>query len=215
MGVKCVGALLARNEAGPDRYLQRVLANATQFCDEIVVLDDGSTDATRDLCLAAPKVARVETTQSVTGWWGARRGEGGARERLWHLASEQAGDNGWIYVFDADHELIGISPADFRTLLRSEAVTAWACPLYDCWDSDETHRVDGYWQAWRSPRAWLARATPHLGSWGALRGIHSGHLPPVQFAIGLMPPGAAIRHLGYVKEDARLRKAERYLSLVS
>ena len=47
---KIIGALLARNEAGEDRYLKRALDNAALFCDEIVVLDDGSTDATLAFC---------------------------------------------------------------------------------------------------------------------------------------------------------------------
>jgi hypothetical protein len=210
--MKCVGALLARDEAGEDRYLKRALANAALFCDAIVVLDDGSSDTTRDVALAADKVVRVESTYALNGWWAAEH-EGTAREKLWNLACKEAGPDGWVYVFDSDHELIGIEPDNFRLLLRAEGATAWACPLYDCWDDDQHHRVDGYWQAWLHPRPWLARSTPHLGSWGPLRGIHAGHLPPVQYTVGLMPPGAAIRHLGYIKEAHRVAKCKKYVSL--
>jgi hypothetical protein len=202
---RCVGALLVRNEAAPDRYLKRVLKNAAEFCDAIVVLDDNSTDATRDICLAAPHVVQVDSTASVDGegWWQGSH-ESAARAHLWNLAA-QRGD--WVYVFDADQ---------FRELLRAETVNAWACPLWDCWDSDEQMRVDGYWQAHWHPRAWLARAQPHAGfqpEFGT-RGIHSGHFPAnYPFQVGLMPPGAAIKHLGYVKEEHRLRKATAYINL--
>jgi len=209
-----VGALLCRNEAAPDRYLERVLANVATFVDEIVVLDDCSSDATRSICEGAAKVVQVESTDTVdrVGWWQGSR-ESGARAQLWRLAT-QHGD--WVYVFDADHELVGLTPDTFRELLRAEHVNAWACPLWDCWDSDEQMRVDGYWQAHWHPRPWLARSQPYAGfqpDFGT-RGIHSGHFPAnYPFQVGLMPPGAAIKHLGYIQKEARLRKAERYLSL--
>jgi hypothetical protein len=214
---KCVGALLARNEAAPDRYLERVLKNAAEFCDTIVVLDDHSTDATRDICLAAPHVVQVESTTTVDeeGWWQGAR-ESAARAHLWRLATQHAGSEGWVYVFDADHELVGLASKDFQELLRAENVNAWACPLWDCWDSDEQMRVDGYWQAHWRPRPWLARSQPHADFRPEFsgRGVHAGHFPAnYPFQVGLMPPGTAIRHLGYIKEEARLRKAERYLNI--
>lgn len=202
-----------RNEAAPDRYLQRALDNAALFCDAIVVVDDHSTDATHKICQAHRKVVSVTKTSSPhptgspqVGWW-VEGSEGGARRQLWEQAARSAkGD--WIYVFDADHELLGITPAEFRQLLKSPTVDAWACPLWDCWDSDVQHRVDGYWQAWRSPRPWLFRALP--GEWN-VRGIHAGHAPLRNWNVGLMPFGAGIAHYGYVKLEHRLTKRERYL----
>lgn len=210
---KCVGALLARNEAAPDRYLERVLKNAFQFCDDVVVLDDHSTDGTAGLCRDAGAIVHEREEGGDGGWWGVAtaNGESSARAALWNLAATAAGPNGWIYVFDADHELVGIRPADFRRLLAASNVDAWACPLYDCWDSDETHRVDGYWQAWRSPRVWLARAYA-AADWPQ-RGIHVGHLPPREWHVGLMPPNAAIRHLGYIVAKQRVDKQRKYLHL--
>jgi len=218
---RCIGALLVRNEAAPDRYLARALDNAAAFCDGIVVLDDASDDETAAFCRAHPAVLRVETrSTNGVGWWGATvqsDGESHARARLWAMAAEAAGADGWVYVLDADHELVGISPADFRTLLRATEVNAWACPLWDCWGGDDKMRVDGYWQAHRHPRPWLARALPRrafVPSWGDGRAIHAGHLPPnYPLVTGLMPPGAAIRHLGYCDPQARLQKARRYVSL--
>jgi GT2 family glycosyltransferase len=202
-----------RNEAAEDRYLKRVLDNAALFCDEIVVLDDCSTDDTAAICRTHPKVSTVESTHAVDGWWGggASQSERTARETLWELACSHAGPEGWVYVFDADHELLGIEPGDFRTLLEAEGVDAWACPLWDCWDSDELQRVDGFWQAWHHQRAWLFRA--RLSSEWNQRDIHVGHAPPGPWQTGLMPFGAGIRHLGYVRKEHRLRKMEKYLSL--
>ena len=207
---KIIGALLARNEAAPDRYLQRALDNAAQFVDGIVVLDDDSDDATPDICERHPKVVAVERRAISGGWWGGAQGETPARARLWELACEHAGLDGWIAIYDADHELLGITPREFRALTAATAADCWACPLWDCWDSDDTQRVDGYWQAWHSPRAWLFRALP--GPF-PVRAIHVGHAPMRAWTVGLMPNGAGVRHLGYVTRANRLRKHADYLKL--
>ena len=206
--------MLVRNEGGADRYLVRAIKNLQQFCDKTVVLDDNSTDDTVAVC-RANGVDVVERIESGDGWWDAGN-EGTQRQRLWELASQCAGRDGWVLIADADHELTGITPEEFRALLKADHVNAWACPLYDAWDSDKTHRIDGFWQAWRSPRAWLARAfiQGHSGELaGYSRGVHAGHLPDWPWTVGLMPKGAAILHLGYIQEAHRLVKVERYLAL--
>jgi hypothetical protein len=208
---RCVGAVLARNEAAPDRYLRRVLANVACFTDSIVVLDDNSDDATPDI--AAECGAIVFTRSGADGgWWNgaAAQSEAPARAQLWHLAQAEAGPEGWIYVSDCDHELLGITPAEFRRLLRSTVVDAWACPLWDCWDHEDLQRVDTWWQAWRYPRPWLFRA---LDGDFSPRAIHTGHAPLRDWIVGLMPLGAGIRHLSYVQPAHRQRKLERYLAL--
>lgn len=200
--VQIVGAVLARNEAASDRYLRTALANALSLCDRVLLLDDGSTDGTAEL--AEQEGAEVVRRDSA-GFWGTD--EATPRHQLWELA-RQRGD--WIYLFDADHELLGVSREELHQLCSASSVDAWACPLWDCWDSPSTHRVDGYWQAWRHPRAWLFKALP--GEWPP-RGIHSGHAPLRPWRVGLCPPGVGVRHLGYVKPAHRAKKLAQYLAL--
>lgn len=206
-----VTAILARNEA--DRYLRRTLENAASLTDHTILLDDGSTDTTADLARELGATVLPNPAAVNGGWWGAAA-EAPARSALWHAAVSIAGPTGWVYVADADHELLGITKADMRTLARSSYVNAWCWPLWDCWDSDEQHRVDGFWQGWRVPRPWMVRALPMPDfepAWGR-QDIHVGHLPAnYPLRLGNAPGG--IRHLGWVSATDRTVKARRYLDL--
>ncbi|MHA2065732.1 MAG: hypothetical protein ACXABY_15250, partial [Candidatus Thorarchaeota archaeon] len=210
---KIVGALLARDEGGPDRYLERCVRHALTLCDSVVCLDDGSTDNTVEV-LEGIEGVEITLGANLDGFWGTD--ETSRRAKLWDLAVEAAGPDGRILIFDADMELVGITREDLQTLCKTTIYNSFAMPLWDCWDSDQQHRVDTYWIGWRVPRVWLFKA-PDPGwkaDWGDTKQIHSGHAP-VNYPIvaGRLPGLAAWRHLGYIQSQARLDKAKQYVSL--
>ncbi|KKK70883.1 hypothetical protein LCGC14_2919510 [marine sediment metagenome] len=194
--------------------------NASNKLNELIIMDDGSTDDTVGICERLPYVSEVvrgrenEQDMDGCGFWG--RDETNLRSRLWRVSTEHAGADGWIYIFDADHLLTGITPDDFRTLCRADHVNAWAFRLLDCWEARDRHRVDGFWQAWLHPRTWLLRGSPEHDFqpvWET-RGIHAGHIPAnYPLRTGIAPGFAAIQHLGYVSAIDRAEKAQKYLDL--
>ena len=206
-----VGGLLVRNEA--DRYLARVLEHNAPFYDKLVVVDDASTDNTRDICrLFDAEITRLDES---TGFWG--RDEAPARGLLWEKAVEAAGPGGWILIFDADMELLA-DPEEIRHLCRTNILTAWAWPLYDVWDNENTVRVDGLWGlSAQTPRVWLVKAPPadFVPDWGR-HGHHVGHCPPnLPLVAGTAPGGIGWKHLAYLDEENRKAKSESYLKLAS
>lgn len=199
---RLVTAILAKDEAGPERYLARVIARCMEFSDDVLLLDDGSTDATRDI---AADLGCVVQVRSGVAAWGA---EAPARAELWERAATLAGD-GWVLVCDADMVLVG----DPRPLTLSWDCHAWAWPLVDLWDSEQTFRVDGPWgHGPTTARAWLFRpsALTEPARWPA-RGIHCGHAPlnfPGPCAVA--PAGVYWRHLGWLTREHRERKFAQY-----
>lgn len=200
-----IGAILARNEAGPDRFLAQCVESLRPACNAILLLDDGSTDGTLDL--AEELGCLVSSRASDTPAWGA---EAPARQELWHKAAELAGPDGWVLVSDADQVLLGadLIPA----LAQSWEAQAWAWPLYDLWTPTE-YREDGHWLAHLYPRPWMARVDAFGPNplWHPNGALHVGHLPPGEFVAYVAPEEVSWLHYGYSRPDLRQRKAAAYL----
>lgn len=200
---KLVTALLVRNEK--DKYLERVLRRCLEFSDEVLVLDDNSTDGSDRLAWSLGCQVKPWTGQTM---WGT---EAPARAALWDWGAEVAGD-GWLLICDADMLLHG----DPRPLTLSTQVNAWSFVLYDLWNDERYYRCDGFWAGHRVPRPWLFRPA-YLGfdtpEWPK-RGIHTGHCPQNSTLVtGICDSDRLFwLHLSFLERDARLKKVEQYLS---
>lgn len=200
--MRLVTALLVKNEA--DKYLEPVLRRCAEFSDEILMLDDGSTDGSVEM---ARRLGCGVRRRGETGMWG---NEAPARAELWDWGAKVAGD-GWLLICDADMLLVG----DPRPLMLTTQCNAWAWPLFDCWNDLRYFRMDGYWKGHEFPRPWLFRPSaltdPPL--WPA-RGIHTGHAPqnfPLR-ACPIYDYGVYWMHLAYIRPADRKRKHEQYLA---
>lgn len=61
-GNRLTAMMQVRNEAG--RYLEQVLEELSEFVDDIVIVDDGSTDHTAQLCRSFVKVTKLVTLET-------------------------------------------------------------------------------------------------------------------------------------------------------
>lgn len=198
-----VTAIVARNEAHRD--LAAVLDRATQYSDEVLVLDDNSTDDTPQI--ARRRGAKVKHRKAIQPLWGH---EASARAELWAWATAIAKD-GWVIITDADMLLEG----DPRPLTLSWACNTWSWVLYDLWSETE-FRTDEMWRGHLFPRPWMFR--PRLVPPGWVpewpdRGLHTGHCPVNWPLVGCVvgPEVVHWRHRAYVTPERRQQKHEQYL----
>jgi glycosyltransferase involved in cell wall biosynthesis len=201
---RCVAALLVKNEA--DRYLRECLDALRPLCDKILVLDDGSTDDSRGVARACGAEVR---DRGGAGMWG---NESPARAELWDWGAKEAGD-GWLLIADAD-QILYANPDIWRAMLTSWEVNSWGIPLYDCWDDQDLHRADGFWQGYAVNRPWLFRPSCQKDApqWTG-RGLHCGHAPcNYPYLMGTPPEGIFWKHYGWLKASDREAKYQRYMA---
>lgn len=200
---RLVTALLVKDEA--DKYLERVLKRCLEFSDEVIMVDDGSTDGSDRM---AWRLGCNVKRRSVDGMWG---NEAPARAELWDHATRAAGD-GWVLICDADMILHG----DPRPLTLSRQCNSWSWPLFDIWTEDERmFRHDGYWQGHAYARPWMFRprmmdCSPPI--WPD-RGIHTGHCPQNSKLLTCVSHNLQVYwiHLAYSRLPDRLNKHRKYL----
>jgi hypothetical protein len=201
--------ILARNEAGPDRYLTRVLSRCKDISTEVLLLDDRSTDSTPEIARELGCIVRTRKAQDERMWGN----EAPARAQLWDFALEYATESDdWVLICDADMELHG----DPRPLCETLEANTWMFILYDLWSETE-YRSDQFWQGHEHPRPWLfaPRRVPegYVAEWNT-RGIHTGHCPlnfPISAAIAPISEYYFL-HLAYSTPRLRAEKHAQYMS---
>lgn len=104
--LKVSAVLIVKNG---EQHLDRVLS-AIGFCDEILVLDSGSTDRTREIC--AEHKVRVEQQPFL--------GFGPQRQRAVALAKHD-----WVLVIDADEVLDYEAATTIQVLDYADPTRAW------------------------------------------------------------------------------------------
>lgn len=134
-----------------EEELPEYLAGVGEFADDVIALDDGSTDATLRLLRASPLVSAVLTNPvrpSYAGW-----DDYANRTRL--LAAAEASAPDWVIWIDADERLESSDAAVIRDFLQHEARrdTAYCLEVLRAIDDLEHFDKCAFWvprlYAWR------------------------------------------------------------------
>ncbi|SHK59004.1 glycosyltransferase [Desulforamulus aeronauticus] len=204
-GNKITLAMLVRNES--DRYLEKVLQQAKQFVDNVVILDDASEDNTVEVCKKAlegiPLTIVANSNPSFTN-------EIILRKQLWQMAVTTSPD--WILILDADEIFEENAPEVLKKLAQSKDVSYYSFRLYDMWS--ETHyREDQYWCAHQQFRPFMVRYLPDFHYLWQETPLHCGRFPVNIAELKGENHPLRIKHLGWLKPADRLKKYYRYKEL--
>lgn len=202
--MKLIVGMLVKNEA--NRYLSRVIENINLFADELVVLDDQSTDCSMDLIKSLSSIPTI----IHTNYYGQFSNEIVLRKNLFAKIFERSPD--WLMVIDADEVYSGASRKAFDQLMNQGEFDVWGFRLYDLWDEDH-YRADALWQAHEYYTPMLMRNIKDFNAIWRETPQHCGRLP--QNVWSLRNSGTdlmKIKHFGWVQEADRLRKFKRYMA---
>lgn len=183
---KVSATMLTKNSAP---LLAEVLA-ALQWCDEVVVLDTGSTDRTLAIAAEFPNVSLHQLTEPF-------RGFGLARQRLTALAR-----NDWILSIDSD-EVVSTGLAAEIAALSLEPRMIYAVPFENHFDG--RHITTCGWAPDRHERLFNRTVTGFCAS-----EVHERVQSRGLTVVRLTQP---IRHYSYRSLDDFLRKMAHYSQL--
>lgn len=206
--------MVTRNEAG--RYLTQAISNVAHFAERIFVLDDDSTDTTRDVLLELGKTFPVDWTMRSWTWrkQSFLEHEGFFRQVAWDLMADlyRPSEEDWILTLDADEMLY---PADvdlFRGLLQTNPTNALEFPVREVFEAIEGQnpliRHDGFWGSIRQTRLVRYQSQGRI----AQRAMGSGSVP--EYAKPTRSDQFEILHYGYARHEDRLARYERYKNRV-
>jgi glycosyltransferase involved in cell wall biosynthesis len=200
-----VASAVVHNEAG--RYLDLWLDHLLSFCDEVRILDDGSTDATPEL-LARERVVvhrQPERTFFVH--------EAQTRNRLLrHTARSEC-----EYVLSIDADEFVADPAKVVAAAEGGHAAYWLAMREVWWAAPKRLglRTDGLWGPRPCPVLW--RKPPahqmHGQRWQVLnRRLACGREPLAVRRAQAMPTGTDLLHFGWTRTSERQARAERYFT---
>jgi glycosyltransferase involved in cell wall biosynthesis len=197
--------LRVKNEA---RWIARSLISIEGLCENVLVFDDHSTDATRAIVNTFPFVRLVDSPFE---------GLDEARDKNYML--ELAGvfwGHGWTLMLDGDEALEkGGADKLAAMICGEETAPAYTLQVVFLWDKENQIRVDGVYRDFTRPSVFDARETN-----GVFRDTTSGS--GSNFHCGSVPSdlrgrahhsGVALQHFGYLHRADRLRKYEWYNSV--
>ncbi|WP_427179729.1 glycosyltransferase [Paenibacillus sp. TC-CSREp1] len=199
---KLTAMLQVRNEQG--RYLEEVLHDLSEFVDEIVIVDDASTDGTPDICSAFPKVVRLEVLEKPLF-----AEEWRLRNALWQAAVST--DPDWLLSVDADELYSSEAKRAIRKLINQDYADWFAFRFYDMWGGRTHYREDELWSVHKRHTATLVRYMPGYSYFYPQQNHHVPRLPLSCTVLPGVHTELKVQHLGWAGSlEDRVRKYLRY-----
>ena len=203
---RIIAMLRIKNE---EDWIIATLEKASPLVAGFIILDDGSTDRTQELCKSFPKVLRYVYQDEPV------KDEARDKDKLLNWALDENPD--WILALDGDELLEDVSPLVIlhEIAVCPQQVTALGFNFLYMWDDHDKYRVDGKYQNLRHPRLFKVKG---LGiDPRKLRFKTTDH--GANFHCGSVPanlPGEVVfvdvnvKHYGYFKKEQRERKKTFY-----
>ncbi|KQO13814.1 glycosyl transferase [Paenibacillus sp. Leaf72] len=195
-------SMIVRNESS--RYLRQALEQHRQYIDDAVIIDDGSTDDTAEVCLQALEGIPVKLIRNEVSRFS---NEITLRKQQWEETLTVNPE--WILNLDADEWFEQSFVQELDSLLQNRSTNVFCFRLYDFW-SLHSYRSDAIWQAHESYRPFLLRYDPAFDYKWKNTPQHCGRFPANILELPHQLSGIRLKHYGWAKEEHRREKLHRY-----
>jgi glycosyltransferase involved in cell wall biosynthesis len=201
-GNKITLSMIVKNEEA--RYLSQVLNSLKGHINEAVIIDDGSSDNTINICREILKDIPLHIIQNEESMFAT---EVELRKKQWSETIKTNPD--WILNLDADEILEEGFWDHAQELINKKDYDFYCFRLYDMWN--KTHyREDQYWNAHSVYRPFLMRYQPDFNYMWNETSQHCGRFPINTFSFPKATSEFRVKHLGWATPEDRAAKYKRY-----
>jgi len=177
--------------------IERCLTRLTELVDEIVILDNGSTDGTLDVYPKFPKVIEILHTIGFD--------EG--RDKIMLLDAAKKRNPDWILWTDGDEVFESSLNRNILNKYMQSKYNRVMFRMCNFWLSEELYRIDGkYFQYTLHPQRSMWRNAE--SAYFQNRHIHNGDIAGVPKPYYISP--YRLKHFGYVNEEKMRKKYNLY-----
>lgn len=199
---KLTAMMIVHNEE--HRYLRMCLDHLSRYVDNMVILDDCSTDRTYDICSSYPKVELLERNDMPMFW----ENEALLRMKLWNLTLRTKPQ--WIIALDADEMMEDRIIQERDKLLAGDHI--WVeFRLFEFWGNMTHYRVDKMWNPYNRWGIYLFRYREDLKYVWNNQPLHCGRVPMNLRRYQGIRSDLRLRHYGWANKAEHLLKYQRYI----
>ena len=190
------------------RFLNQYLEKMSQLTNKIVIVDDGSTDNSVQIC--SKYTSEIYQTDRLM-----TKDESLLRRTLWDKCSLLCNNDDYILIQDCDEFYTEKSLENFEKEIKigeSLGADSLAIKKYDMWNNTQYREDPPFWKAHLQFLIWCVKYKKDYNYYWNNMKLHCGSLP-INSYYSAFPSKLQVQHLAYSNLKLRQQKVDFYKKL--